>query len=164
MKMPTLLLALSLALSALAAAADELAATNNSTQAKITYPADAFGFLALNVSDVERSATFYTDVVGLTIQRRFVEGDARYVFLDVRGNSSFPRLALAQNLKRDKPYTLGDGYSRCAFFVPDLQAVLKRASAAGVKTELQTDSQATRLKVAILKDPDGYSVELLQGY
>ena len=145
----------------LLSASSSFATTENEP---ISYPQEAFGFVVLNVTDVEKSAEFYRTVVGLSEHLRYTEGKVTYILLDVPGSTSFPRLALAQDKARKEPYVMGDAYSRCAFFVPDLALILKRAAKASVQVLSRADEKSIRLKVASLKDPDGYSVELLQSY
>lgn len=131
---------------------------------QISYPKEAFGFVVLNVTDLEKSAAFYRAVLGLREHLRYEAEGVSYVLLDVPGNVTFPRLALARDRNRKEPYTMGDAFSRCTFFVPDMEAVLRQAALAKVAVAFQADEKEIRLRVATLKDPDGYTIEVLQRY
>jgi glyoxylase I family protein len=105
--------------------------------------------LALRVADCERSASFYSSLLGLPERRRLLDGDTlRAVWLDA-GEAI---LMLERALRGDGP---GQGSGHLlAFAVDDLGEWERRLGAAGLAIE---DRTAHTLYV---RDPDGHRVGL----
>ena len=139
--------------------------------------------LGIVVRDLERSAKFYTEVVGLKEVNGFkvpgkVTGDfgltdnqdvtARvFVALDAGGKPSskikmmaFPK---AQGKAPDQKYihsTLGVSY--LTLFVTDMDAMMTRLKKAGVKTLGKTPASIGGSNLlTVFRDPDGNFIELI---
>jgi predicted enzyme related to lactoylglutathione lyase len=65
------------------------------------------------------------------------------------------------NTERKKPYELGDSYSRFVMMVSDLDGALEHVVCNGAPV-VTPATQAGPMRYAMVKDPDGYVLELLQ--
>jgi predicted enzyme related to lactoylglutathione lyase len=58
---------------------------------------------------------------------------------------------------------MGDAFSRFIIDVPNLEIMVKRLSDAGIKLLRPiTEVKDLQLKYAMVKDPDGFTIELIQ--
>jgi lactoylglutathione lyase len=127
-------------------------------------PAPRLSYVALNVLDEKRSLDFYVGVLGMSERRRIVPNAAlKEILLGFTQNPDGPGVLLVVRAGRDKPYEIGDGYSRFILDVANLDATVKHLTDAGVKMLRPiTDVKDLQLRYAMLKDPDGYLIELVQ--
>lgn len=124
-----------------------------------------FGFVALNVADMGKSLAFYKGLLGLTEQFRNDTPDYLEVGVDFPDNKVGPRLLLVAPKNRKGPIAKGDGFSRVALYVTGIEAVVQRVQAGGAEIARPlVDNKKFKVKIAFVKDPDGYSVELLENY
>ncbi|HEB26380.1 MAG TPA: lactoylglutathione lyase [Porticoccus sp.] len=117
----------------------------------------------LRVADLEKSITFYTDVLGMTLLSRkdYPEGCFTLAFLGYGPASENTVLELTYNWNTDS-YALGEGYGHIAIGVDDVYAACDRIREAGgviVREPGPMKHGATVL--AFVDDPDGYKIELL---
>jgi catechol 2,3-dioxygenase-like lactoylglutathione lyase family enzyme len=124
----------------------------------------------ITVSDLQRSHDFYTRIIGLKLvtspdmalptmpkpgdpEKDFVEvpfnysgsmADAMFVLMKRRGRAPTPEQAVMTQL---------------VFKVPDPAAVMARAAAAGIQPARPGIAGGN---VGFLRDPDGYSIEILK--
>lgn len=117
----------------------------------------------IRVLDEDRAVTFYRDAMGLEIVDRYPFDSFTLIY--VRDPASTFELELTVNAGRTEPYDLGDGYGHLAVAVDDLDAARTRMESAGGAPgpvrELQRDG-ALLGRFFFIKDPDGYSIEVLQ--
>jgi glyoxylase I family protein len=108
--------------------------------------------VSLNVSDTERSLTFYRDVLGLPVLPRpnFPFGGA---WLDA-GNGRQVHL-----IEANVPTDLGQ---HIAFQVGDIDSVIEQLRQAGVETPDATPVGATGIRQTFVLDPDGNRLEFTQ--
>jgi catechol 2,3-dioxygenase-like lactoylglutathione lyase family enzyme len=105
--------------------------------------------LALRVADLERSAAFYRDVLGLAELERNTDGAAlRSIWL-----SAGDAVLMIETALRGSPGAAGSGHLLC-FAVDDLEDWKRRLGAAGVAIEDQTGY------TLYVSDPDGHRVGL----
>ena len=117
----------------------------------------------IRVLDEQRSIAFYRAAMGLEIVDRFAFDDFTLIYM-VGADATF-ELELTVNAGRTEPYNLGDGYGHLAVAVDDLEAERTRMESAGA-----TPGQIRELshggsvlgRFFFVKDPDGYSIEVLQ--
>jgi lactoylglutathione lyase len=125
--------------------------------------ATKFVHTCVRVRDIDASLRFYT-ALGFE-QRGRLEFDTAYnVYLGLPGDED--RLELTVNVGREEPYDLGDGYNHIAMTVDDLDAVLDRLAAIGVRPEKPPYHPGGREdlpRIAFVADPDRYRVELIDG-
>jgi lactoylglutathione lyase len=147
----------------LAAAAAVVMATPAMAQTAAGAPGaiQRFGFVALNVSDMDRSLAFYK---GLGLVERFRHETPRMLEVGLGATSPPPGSELL--LVRQKPEAgavgPGGGYSRTAFMVTGLDELCRRLKVEGRQVRGPTVAAAARVRVAFVPDPDGYSVELIE--
>lgn len=117
----------------------------------------------IRVLDEDRAVAFYRSAMGLETVDRYPFDSFTLVYM--RDPASSFELELTVNHGRTEPYDLGDGYGHLAVAVDDLHAARARMEAAGGTPgpirELQRDG-ALLGRFFFVKDPDGYSIEVLQ--
>ena len=114
----------------------------------------------LNVSDLDRSITFYTSNLQLnfTSRREIKQNNAEIAFLkDEAGN------AIELTHWRDKKIVEGDNFDHIAFEVEDVQSAVETLRKNGVTIAMEPYSlQGSTSRIAFVKDPDGNWLELIQ--
>ena len=117
----------------------------------------------IRVLDEERALAFYRTAFALEPYDRLAFDSFTLIYLRAPG-STF-ELELTVNHDRHAPYVLGDGYGHLAVSVDDLSAEHARMEQAGLAPgpvrSLQHDG-APLASFFFIKDPDGYSIEVLQ--
>lgn len=117
--------------------------------------------VAYHVSDIERALRFYVGTLGLEERMRMKLGNGLHEVVLGYPDGKGSGLILMWNTDRNAPYTLGEGYSRLILHVSDVDAALRYLVEKNVQVT-QEATQAGKLKYAMIKDPDGYLIELLQ--
>ena len=116
----------------------------------------------IRILEEARSLEFYRRAMGLEIADRF--DFPSFTLIYMRDPASSFELELTVNKDRTEPYNLGDGYGHLAVAVDDLEATHKVMLDAGATPgdikELKSDAISARF--FFVKDPDGYSIEVLQ--
>ena len=117
----------------------------------------------IRVLDEARSVEFYRRAMGLEIVDRYPFDGFTLIYM--RDPASTFEVELTVNQGRSEPYDLGDGYGHIAVAVDDLEAqraAMQHAGAApGDIKELSRDGSLLA-RFFFVKDPDGYSIEVLQ--
>lgn len=133
------------------------AATDGSSDVRL-------GFFCLRVMDLERSLAFYTQVLGMKEWRRLTTSTGVIEVMLAYGDSpDQPGVMLMHDPRRTKPYELGDGFSRFLLYVSDIASFSKRLSDAGAPVVRPvTDVERLGITVMLVKDPDGYVIELVK--
>ena len=118
----------------------------------------------LRVGDLERSIRFYTEVMGMTLQRRSENPSQNYslAFVGYGTNPEHAEIELTYN-HGVSSYELGTAYGHIAIGVPDAAAACERIRAGGgnVTREAGPVKGGTSV-IAFIIDPDGYKVELIE--
>lgn len=117
----------------------------------------------LRVTDLERSIDFYTEVLGMQLLRRkdYPEGRFTLAFLSYGPESEQAALELTHNWDT-KAYELGSAYGHVAIAVDDVYGACEKITQrGGVVTRPAGPMQHGSTILAFVKDPDGYSIELL---
>jgi lactoylglutathione lyase len=127
-------------------------------------PPPRLSYVALNVYDEKRALDFYKGVLGMTERRRIVPNPAlTEILLGFTQDSSDPGVLLVIRGGRDKPYDMGDGFSRFILDVANLDRTVKHLTDAGLKLFRPiTEVKELGLRYAMIKDPDGYLIEFVQ--
>ena len=118
----------------------------------------------LRVGDLERSITFYTEVLGMRLLRRKDYPDGRFTlaFVGYGDESSTAVLELTHNWDISS-YEIGTGYGHIALGVDDIQATCEAMAAKGGRVVRPPGAMKHGTTViAFVEDPDGYKVELIQ--
>jgi lactoylglutathione lyase len=118
----------------------------------------------LRVGDLDRSITFYTEIMGMTLLRRSENPTQNYslAFLGYGSNPEHAEIELTYN-HGVSSYDLGTAYGHIAIGVPDAAAACDRIRSGGgnVTREAGPVKGGTTV-IAFITDPDGYKVELIE--
>jgi lactoylglutathione lyase len=118
----------------------------------------------LRVGNLERSLSFYTDVLGMKLLRRkdYPEGKFTLAFVGYQEESEAAVLELTHNW--DTPaYDLGNGYGHVAIEVEDAYDACARIKERGGNVTREAGPMKHgQTVIAFVQDPDGYKIELIQ--
>jgi len=130
----------------------------------LTHAELRIGYVSLKVRDLERSLHFYDAVMGLKETRRLqASKDVVEVLLNGKSGNDASGVMLMHDARRDRPYELGDGYSRIVAYVDDLDRIAKALpESGGTPLRPVTRIEALKINILLAKDPDGYVVEFVQ--
>jgi lactoylglutathione lyase len=120
------------------------------------------GMVSFRVADIERSLRFYVDALGMT-ERMRIPGwgpDEHELVLEYKGMPGAV-VMLMWNSKRTEPYRRGDAYNRLTILVNDAHQALEHLHNLGTKV-LMPVTAANGVSFAVIADPDGFMIELLQ--
>lgn len=119
----------------------------------------SFNHIAFFVQDIEKSARFYRNIVGLdTIPEPFRDG--KHVWFSLGNNTALHLIGGAQETK------VQDQNNHLAISVPSIEAFIGRLSNANIPYEdaqRKPNSITTRpdgIKQIYVKDPDGHWIEI----
>ena len=118
----------------------------------------------LRVGDLQRSVDFYCNAFGMQeIKRRDVPaGKYTLAFVGFGDEESNTVIELTYNYGVEK-YEPGGAFGHLAMGVPDVAAACEiAAKAGGTVTRPAGPVQHGTTIIAFVKDPDGYSIELVQ--
>ena len=118
------------------------------------------GNVALDVSDLDRSETFYTVALGLQVVARIQADGVRAIIVGTPGLGSQIELAV----RTDGPAVIEpSGIWKVFVFADDAQALYDAALAGGAEP-IQPPRllDAFGIILAFVRDPDGYLVEIGQ--
>jgi len=117
----------------------------------------------LRVADLDRSIQFYTEVLGMKLLRRkdFQEGRFTLAFVGYQPESSGSVIELTHNWD-DGGYDMGNAFGHIAIQVADVYKACDLIRQKGGEiTREAGPMKGTDSILAFVKDPDGYSIELL---
>jgi len=117
----------------------------------------------LRVADLDRSVRFYTDVLGMTLLRRHDFEEARFTlaFVGFKAESEEAVIELTHNWDVEE-YDQGNAFGHIAIQVDDVYKACELIRQKGGEiTREAGPMKGTNSILAFVKDPDGYSIELL---
>lgn len=117
----------------------------------------------LRVGDLERSITFYTEVLGMRLLRRqdYPEGEFTLAFIGYGEEAHNTVLELTFNWDQSH-YDIGTGFGHIAIEVEDVyEAAGKIRSLGGKIMREPGPMNAGSTIIAFVEDPDGYAIELI---
>ncbi|MCE0492970.1 lactoylglutathione lyase [Vibrio salinus] len=118
----------------------------------------------LRVGDLDRSITFYTDVMGMKLLRKSDNSEYKYTlaFLGYAEESESTVIELTYNWGTSE-YEMGNAYGHIAIGVDDLVKTCEHAkSVGGIVTREPGPVKGGTTNIAFIKDPDGYMIELIE--
>ncbi len=118
----------------------------------------------IRVGDLDRSISFYTEVLGMKLLRRKDYPDGRFTlaFVGYGEESETAVLELTHNWDT-AAYDLGNGFGHVAIAVPDAAAACSAIRQRGGKVVREAGPMKHGTTViAFVEDPDGYRIELIQ--
>jgi lactoylglutathione lyase len=122
---------------------------------------DVFGGTGLGVSDLERSAQFYTGVLGMQIVQTYnlERVDEHILTFEGRNNA-----LLLMNFKDGREHRYQDNPVKLIFWVADIAEVFRRVREGGFEIVQQPAPQEILADavVGFIKDPDGYGIEIIE--
>src|SRR5712691_11806515 len=111
------------------------------------------------VSDLEKTISFYKDVLGLEELRRHKSGrGSQLVFLKAPGSDEEIEIC---KFDESGPVVIGLDLTHLAFEVDDLEKFAKEAAAKGHPLSDGSHSTGTG-KIAFIDAPEGYEIELIE--
>ena len=123
--------------------------------------ANRFLHTCYRIGEIERSVAFYGKLGFEEVGRMPIGDEAINVFMGMPGGD--PILELTHNFGVDS-YDHGTGYNHIALAVDDLDATLERLAGEGIEPEKPPYRPGGRTeghRIAFVRDPDGYRVELI---
>ncbi|NLS11859.1 lactoylglutathione lyase [Vibrio sp. SM6] len=118
----------------------------------------------IRVTDLDKSIEFYTKVLGMSVLDRFENPEYRYTLVFV-GDANDPNNAtieLTHNWDTNA-YEVGNAFGHLALGTTDIYAACAEIQAqGGVITRAPGPMKGGSTHIAFIRDPDGYSIELIQ--
>jgi lactoylglutathione lyase len=117
----------------------------------------------IRVGDLERSISFYTEVMGMALLRRqdYPDGEFTLAFVGYGPEANQTVLELTFNWGTDR-YDLGNGFGHLAVEMEDVYQAVEQIRARGGKIVREAGPmQHGRVVIAFVEDPDGYRIELI---
>ena len=117
----------------------------------------------LRVTDLQKSISFYTDMLDMRLLRRkdFPDGKFTLAFLGYGNESESTVLELTHNWETDS-YEMGNAYGHIAIEVDDVYAACEKIKSRGGQVVRDPGPmQHGSTILAFVRDPDGYMIELL---
>ena len=118
----------------------------------------------LRVGNLQRSIDFYTQVLGMTLQRTSENPEYKYslAFVGYGTNPDHAEIELTYNWGVES-YEMGTAYGHIALGVPDAYAACAKIKAAGGQVTREAGPvKGGSTVIAFVTDPDGYKVELIE--
>ena len=117
----------------------------------------------IRVLDLEKSISFYCDILGMQVLRRTDYPGGRYTnaFVGYGPEIEFPALELTHNWDQEEHYDKGNGWGHICIETPNVYQAVDDLEAQGAKiiSSAKPMNAGTRI-LAFIEDPDGYVVEL----
>ncbi|QDP00924.1 lactoylglutathione lyase [Thalassotalea sp. PS06] len=118
----------------------------------------------LRVGDLDRSISFYQDVLGMRLLRRSDNEQYQYTLAfmgyDDMANSTVLELTYNWGVTN---YDLGGAFGHIAIEVDDVYTACEKIkSLGGVISREPGPVKGGTTEIAFVKDPDGYAIELIQ--
>lgn len=115
----------------------------------------------INVADLDRSAEFYTRGLGLQEKGKYDLGHMHEVLVGSEGDAA--SILLIKHTARTEAPEIGTGYEKIVLVCDDVETAYARAMAQGATSEREPRTiEAMGLTVAMVRDPDGYLIELVR--
>lgn len=117
----------------------------------------------IRVADLERSITFYTDVLGMRLLRKndYPDGKFTLAFLGYGDETENAILELTYNWDTNE-YEMGNAFGHIAIGVDDVYETCRKIKAKGGNVVREAGPMKHGSTVlAFVEDPDGYKIELL---
>ena len=112
------------------------------------------------VTDLEKTVSFYRDVLGLQEVRRFTSPrGSQLVFFKAPASEETIELC---KFDESGPVIVGPDLTHLAFEVPDLKAFAQHAAAHGYPLSDGPHQTGSGSLIAFLDAPEGYEIELIQ--
>ena len=112
------------------------------------------------VQDLEKTVSFYRDVLGLKEIRRHTSGrGSQLVFLKAPGSEEEIEIC---KFDQSGPVQVGPDLTHLAFEVEDMDEFAKRAAAKGYPLSDGPHKTGSGSRIAFIDAPEGYEIELIE--
>lgn len=109
----------------------------------------------INVSDLEKSVSFYQKALGLTVSKEVEAEDSSFKLVFLGDGTTSHLLELTWLRDMDRPYNLGDNEFHLAFHVDDMDAAF------ALHKEMDCVCfENPKMGIYFISDPDGYWIEI----
>ncbi len=116
----------------------------------------------LRVKDIDKSLDFYTKLLNMKLDKKKYLEDCELYFLSDEENTAQIELTF-NNETPDNGYEIGTGFGHLAFSVKSLEEFTKKLNNLGYEYLYEPfDLNGKGTKIAFVKDPDGYEIELIE--
>lgn len=124
--------------------------------------ASRLGQFCISVTDLDRSEDFYTRVLGLVTQQRIEIPDAKEIVLGAEGSEGM--LQLAQKTAQQGAIDHGDeALWKFYLYTDDIESIYQAVADYGCVCETPpTKLSKWPVTIAMILDPDGYRIEIIQ--
>jgi len=117
----------------------------------------------IRVIDLEKSISFYTDILGMKLLRKkdYPDGEFTLAFVGYGNESDEAVIELTHNWNTSS-YNIGDAYGHIAIEVDDVYDAcdaMKKSGGKIIRDAGPMNAGATI--IAFIEDPDGYQIELI---
>lgn len=119
----------------------------------------------LRVGDLEKSKSFYCDILGMKLlrQKDYPGGQFTNAFVGYGDESDHTVLELTYNWGQNS-YDLGTAYGHIALGVDDIYSTCEAIKQQGGKISREPGPMKhSSTVIAFVEDPDGYKIELIEG-
>lgn len=116
----------------------------------------------IRVRDIDASLKFYTEVLDMTLDHKKRLDDCWLYFLNDKENTC--QIELTYNDETPEcGYEIGSGFGHFAFAVQSMDEFTKKIEKLGYEYLYEPfDLNGKGSKIAFVKDPDGYEIELIE--
>lgn len=115
----------------------------------------------INVRDLDRSVDFYTRILGLEATMTIDIGELHEVL--VSDAAKAVSILLVHHDDREGDPDPGTGYEKIVFVTDDVAALYAAATGDGAESlQEPTMHDTAGVTIALVRDPDGYLLELIQ--
>ncbi len=109
----------------------------------------------INVSDLQKSVSFYQKALGLTVSKEVEAEDSSFKLVFLGDGTTSHLLELTWLRDMDRPYNLGDNEFHLAFHVDDMDAAF------ALHKEMDCVCfENPKMGIYFISDPDGYWIEI----
>ena len=118
----------------------------------------------LRVGDLQRSISFYTEVLGMKLLRTTDRPEQKYslAFVGYDDEERASVLELTYNYGVEK-YEMGGAFGHIAIGVPDVAGACERVRKNGGKVTREAGPvKGGTTVIAFVEDPDGYKIEFIE--
>ena len=116
----------------------------------------------IRVTDIQKSLKFYTELFDLNLVNEMKLEDCTLYFLADQDGQTQIELT-ANNENPEGGYEVGSGFGHFAFGVDSIDEFTKKMHDFGYAYLYEPYSlEGYDLKIAFLKDPDGYEIEVIE--
>ena len=116
----------------------------------------------INVDDLDRSVEFYTNALGLEEKTKIDLGELHEVL--VGGDDDRTAILLVKHADRTDAPVPGNGFEKIVLVTDDVDALYERVPCThgGESVKEPWEIKKLGMKFALVRDPDGYLLELIE--